>query len=194
LGNGWGAVSPRWPASRVCLGDRRVASRDIERDDVESGRRRPRRGVTLLPIRPFTVDSSIAGAEGWIYLIVTALLLVGAGFLVVGTVTDIVEHAASRSATGTGIFVLERVLLLFIMAEILYTVRLLDFGGRILVEPFLFIGLIAVVRRVLVVTAEAEGTRGRGQAVDFVIQIGGLGALGLVLSLSIYLLRRSGGT
>jgi uncharacterized membrane protein (DUF373 family) len=46
-------------------------------------------------------------------------------------------------------------LLVFIIAELLYTLRVVNFGGRILVEPFLFIGLIAVVRKVLVITAGA---------------------------------------
>jgi hypothetical protein len=65
------------------------------------------------------------------------------------------------------------------------------FGGRILVEPFLFIGLIAVVRRVLVITAEIEGTPDRDEITDFLIQVGALAGLALVLALSIHLLRRS---
>jgi uncharacterized membrane protein (DUF373 family) len=61
-------------------------------------------------------------------------------------------------------------------------------GGQILVEPFLFIGLIAVVRKVLVLTAEVHG---QGAPIDdFVIQLGALAVLVLVLALSIWLLRR----
>jgi hypothetical protein len=63
-----------------------------------------------------------------------------------------------------------------------------NFGGQILVEPFLFIGLIAVVRKVLVLTAEADA---QGSPIDdFVIQLGALAGLALVLALSIWLLRR----
>jgi hypothetical protein len=51
--------------------------------------------------------------------------------------------------------------------------------------------LIAIVRRVLVVTAEVEGQRG-DQVTDFVVQIAALAGLALVLTLSIFLLRRSG--
>jgi uncharacterized membrane protein (DUF373 family) len=85
--------------------------------------------------------------------------------------------------------VLERVLLVFIIAELLYTLRIIDFGGRILVEPFLFIGLIAIVRRVLVVTAEVE--RGKTQSSDILLEIGVLGGLALVFAVAIHLLRRS---
>ena len=84
---------------------------------------------------------------------------------------------------------LDRILLLFIIAELLYTLRLVNFGGRILVEPFLFIGLIAVVRRVLIITAEFE--QGRAETIDFLIQIGALAALALVLAVAIHLLRGS---
>jgi uncharacterized membrane protein (DUF373 family) len=79
---------------------------------------------------------------------------------------------------------------MFIIAELLVTLRLVDLRGRILVEPFLFIGLIAVVRRVLVLMAEAEGGN-RVENNDFLIQIGALGGLALVLALAIHLLRRS---
>jgi uncharacterized membrane protein (DUF373 family) len=109
----------------------------------------------------------------------------------VGTVTDVIEGAGSREIADTGVFVLDRVLLMFIIAELLYTLRLVTFRGRVLVEPFLFIGLIAVVRRILVISAEAD-VRPGGDT-DFLIQIGVLGGLALALALSIHLLRRSAG-
>jgi uncharacterized membrane protein (DUF373 family) len=138
---------------------------------------------------PHTLQHAIAGAESWIYLVVAILLCVAAGLTIVGTITDLIEGSDSRAVTDTGVFVLERVLLIFIIAELLYTVRLVDFGGTILVEPFLFIGLIAVVRRILVVTAEAERGGGREVAIDHLIQLGTLGGLALVLAASIYFLR-----
>jgi uncharacterized membrane protein (DUF373 family) len=120
-----------------------------------------------------------------------ALLVVAAVLTLVGTVVDVVEGSDSRAITDTGVFILERVLLLFIIAELLYTLRLVDFGGRILVEPFLFIGLIAVVRRILVVTAEAEIEDTHRQIIEFSVEIAALAFLALVLSLSIHLLRRT---
>jgi len=122
-------------------------------------------------------------------LAVAALLVLAAVMTLVGTVVDVIQGADSRRIDDTGLFVLDRVLLLFIIAELLYTLRAVNFGGRVLVEPFLFIGLIAVVRKVLVVTAEAEQQDVRSS--DLVLQLGGFAALALVLALSIYLLRRS---
>ena len=149
----------------------------------------PRPSGAAHPARPRVFDTGLGRVESLIYIVVAALLLVGAAFTLVGTVRDLIEGSKSRAVSDTGVFVMERVLLLFIIAELLYTLRLIDFGGRILVEPFLFIGLIAVVRRILVITAEAEGQQGHG-AHDFVIQIAALGGLALVLALSIFLLRR----
>jgi hypothetical protein len=128
--------------------------------------------------------------EGALYLVIGALLILAAACSVVGTVVDVLEGSKSRPVADLGLFVLERVLLLFIIAELLYTLRLVDFGGRILVEPFLLIGLIAVVRRVLVITAEIEANPTQDQVRDFLLELSALGGLALVLALSIFLLRR----
>jgi uncharacterized membrane protein (DUF373 family) len=109
-----------------------------------------------------------------------------------GTLIDVIKGSGSRPVSDVGVFLLERILLIFIIAELLYTLRLVDFGGTILVEPFLFIGLIAVVRRILLITAEAEAGGGSlADASGFLVEIGALGALALALAVSIYLLRRS---
>jgi uncharacterized membrane protein (DUF373 family) len=143
------------------------------------------------PSRPFVADEPIGRIQSTIYLVVAVMLLAAGAFTLVGTVVDVIEGSKSRPIADTGVFILDRVLLLFIIAELLYTLRLVELGGRILVEPFLFIGLIAVVRRVLVLTAEFEGNEGRREATDFLIQIGALAGLALALTLSVFLLRRS---
>jgi uncharacterized membrane protein (DUF373 family) len=140
------------------------------------------------------IELAFAAGEAAIYLVVATLLVVAAIFTAVGTVTDVIEGSDSRSITDTGLFILSRVLLMFIIAELLYTLRLVNLDGRILVEPFLFIGLIAVVRRILVITAEIEGHPNRDQINNFIIQVAALGGLALVLSLSIHFLRRSAQT
>jgi uncharacterized membrane protein (DUF373 family) len=156
----------------------------MERDDSP-----PRSGLESQ--ESVRAENLFGGAESVIYLVVGALLVVAAGFVVVGTVVNAIDNSESRSITSTGVFLLDRVLLMFIIAELIYTLRLVNFGGRILVEPFLFIGLIAVVRRILIATAEFEGGGGRAQVTDFVIQIGALAGLVIVLALSIHVLRRS---
>ncbi len=137
----------------------------------------------------FTLHAAIGRAESTIYVVAAALLVVGAAFIVVGTITDLVEGSDSRAIADAGVFLLDRILLLFIIAELLYTLRVVNIGGRILVEPFLFIGLIAIVRKVLVLTAEVQEP-GR-DVTGFLVEIGALAGLALVLSISIFMLRRS---
>jgi uncharacterized membrane protein (DUF373 family) len=125
-------------------------------------------------------------AETVIYGVAGLLLIVAGGFTLVGTAVDVVQGSRGRPITDTGLFLLDRVLLLFMIAELLYTLRVVNMAGRIQVEPFLFVGLIATVRKLIVVAAEPE--RG-APASDVVIQIGAFGGLTLVLASAIYLLR-----
>jgi Phosphate-starvation-inducible E family len=61
------------------------------------------------------------------------------------------------------------------------------------VEPFLFVGLIAVVRRILIITAELERQTPSGRALtNQLLELGLLGVLTLALAIAIYLVRRSG--
>jgi uncharacterized membrane protein (DUF373 family) len=140
---------------------------------------------------PFDLQTGIVRAESLIYLVIGLLLVAAAVLTLVGTVSDVIEGSRSRPVTDVGVFLLERILLIFIIAELLYTLRLVDFGGTILVEPFLFIGLIAVVRRILLITAEAEGAGEPKDVTGFLVEIGVLGGLTLALAISIHLLRRS---
>jgi uncharacterized membrane protein (DUF373 family) len=142
------------------------------------------------PKPTFALQAGVSGAQGAIYLVVGALLVVAAAFVLVGTVEDLIDGRSSRATSDSGLFILDRVLLLFIIAELLYTLRLVDAGGQILVEPFLLIGLIAIVRRLLIIAAELEGAKGQ-PLTDFLVQIGALAGLAFVLVISIYLLRRS---
>jgi uncharacterized membrane protein (DUF373 family) len=130
-------------------------------------------------------------AEVALYVVVSVLLLVAAGFTLVGTIVDLIRGSRSRRIGDSGVFLLDRILLLFIVAELLYTVRLVSSRGRVLVEPFLFIGLIAVVRRTLVITAEADVRQSKSEVTYFLAQIGALAGLALVFALAIHLLRRS---
>jgi uncharacterized membrane protein (DUF373 family) len=147
------------------------------------GDREPRERATA------ALERLMAGAETAFYVTSAALLVVAGGFTLVGTVVDLVQGSSSRTIADAGVFLLDRVLLLFIFAELLYTLRVVNLSGDVLVEPFLFIGLIAVVRKLLVVAAESEH---QGlSSTQFVTQLGALAALTLVLSLAIFLLRRS---
>jgi uncharacterized membrane protein (DUF373 family) len=141
-----------------------------------------------------TVRNALAAVEDAVYIIVGLALLAAAVLVVIGTVSGLASAIRTRqSAVNTGILLLDRILLLLIVAELIHTLRFVVLRGTIVVEPFLFVGLIAVVRRVLIVTAELEGQSPSGRALtNQLLQLGLLGFLGLALAVAIYLVRRSG--
>jgi uncharacterized membrane protein (DUF373 family) len=97
--------------------------------------------------------------------------------------------------------VLDQLLLVLVLVEILHTVRMSIRSKEIIIEPFLIVGLIASVRRVLVITMQAAKLTEQGQgtadaALAFeksMIELGLLGFLVLMFVLSIYFLRRASG-
>jgi hypothetical protein len=165
-----------------------VTQQPEAKQDASADQRRSRRPVPAAHPSKL-IQSGIGGAELAIYSAVAALLVVAVTFTAVDTVKHVLEGAGTRRIADAGVFILDRVLLMFIIAELLYTLRLVNLGGRILVEPFLFIGLIAVVRHVLVITAEFQ--TGRGRVGDFVDQIAALSGLAVAFTLAIYLFRKS---
>src|ERR1700761_594692 len=106
---------------------------------------------------------------------------------------------SAASSAKTVVEVIDRLLVVFMLAEILHTVRISIRSHALVTEPFLIVGLIATIRRILVITLEtANLTRPTtwvegGDAIfrATVIELGLLGLLVLVLVIAIYVLRRS---
>jgi uncharacterized membrane protein (DUF373 family) len=134
------------------------------------------------------------GLETAIYVTVGVFLAVAAAFLLIGTVNDL-RNAISSGANSidVGVLVLDRILLMLIVAELVYTLGLVIHTHELSAEPFLFIGLIAVVRRTLIVTASLESFPASGRALtNLLLQLGGLSLLAVALAVAVYLIRRSG--
>src|ERR1039457_1833459 len=94
--------------------------------------------------------------------------------------------------------VLDQLLVVLMLVEILHTVRISIRSHTLVTEPFLVVGLIASIRRILVITLEAatmtkEGKWTNESASIFrasMTELGLLGLLILILVFSITLLRR----
>jgi phosphate starvation-inducible membrane PsiE len=120
-----------------------------------------------------------------------AVLLVG---LAIGLTGDLVADVVrvlrgQRIELPVVLAVLDQTLVLFIVAELLHTVRIMVLTRfRLNAEPFLVVGMIAGVRQVLVVTAESEVSfRWDPQGVQLTI----LAGLILAMALAILIWRRS---
>jgi hypothetical protein len=102
---------------------------------------------------------------------------------------------------GLGVLlIVDRLLFVLMVAEILHTVRVSIRSG-LSAEPFLIVGLIASIRRVLVITLQSsqstpgKPTGGNEQLFQSsMIELGVLCGLILTMVISIYLIRRSNRT
>lgn len=102
----------------------------------------------------------IAGAlqrvERYIYLGAGVLLALAAVGLLVAAIIEMIDIAMEQNAMRATVHLLDRVLLALMLAEVMYTITKISRRRQITVEPFLIIGVIAAVRRILVITAEAS--------------------------------------
>jgi uncharacterized membrane protein (DUF373 family) len=90
----------------------------------------------------------------------------------------------------TSLTVLDRVLLAFIFVELIDTVRVtVRERGIFIAEPFLLVGLIAVVRRILLLTAEIERASAE-ELQNMLIELGVMTGLVIVLTVALYFTRR----
>ena len=143
-----------------------------------------------------------AGIARW-YTFVEDIVYIGLGVLLAAIVvmllvTTCISFARSALAWSIAVHVtglLDQILLILLLVELLYTVQVSFREHALVPEPFLLVGLISVIRRVLVVTA-VMGEKNAGSPADAVVmqpivsELAVLAGLILALALSLVLLRR----
>ena len=117
-------------------------------------------------------------------------LLATIGLLFFSTVESFLK-VGETGALGTALEVLDKVLLIFIFAELLSTISTIVRENEIMAEPFLLIGLIAVVRRILAVTASIEQSLGTPEFQSLLVELGVLTVLVVALAGALYFTRNS---
>jgi phosphate-starvation-inducible protein E len=119
------------------------------------------------------------------YLAIALALSVPVVMLVFSAAMSMLE-VSEVGVLQTALNVLDRVLLAFIFVELIDTVRE---RGILIAEPFLLVGLIAVVPRILLLTAELERA-GVEEFRNMLIELGVMTGLVIVLTIALYLTRR----
>jgi uncharacterized membrane protein (DUF373 family) len=136
--------------------------------------------------------NQIGAAETALYVFIGLFLFLAGGLILFDTVEGFISGLGDQAAVELGLRILDRILLMLIIAELLYTLQLVIDRGEIAAEPFLFIGIIAVVRRVVVITAEIEKLpEGGRELTNFLFELGLLALLVIAFGVAIYLIRRS---
>lgn len=132
--------------------------------------------------------------------ILLGLLLAVAACVGMGGTAILLVHSLNVSGDADSLVIaIDRLLFVLMVVEILHTVRVSFRSGTLVAEPFLVVGLIASIRRVLVITLESSQANQYGrwtpesQALlhSTMLELLVLGGLILVMVMSIYLLRRS---
>ena len=136
------------------------------------------------------LPSILNAAELIVYYVVVLVLLLSIGMIFFSVGSSVLQ-IWQLGVLETVLAILDRVLLIFIFVELLNTVEVTIREREIVAEPFLLIGLIAVVRRILLVTAQLERVVNPEEFQTLLIELGVLTALVIVLSSAIYLIRRT---
>ncbi len=133
--------------------------------------------------------------EDTVYVALGLMLAVCAITLLVDGLITFTKQIGKVAAFVSTVGLLDRILLILLVVELLYTVQVSFREHAVLPEPFLLIGLIAAIRRVLLLTAEFSQVRPISEAAfrHFVIELGVLTALIVALAFSLLLLRKRGG-
>jgi hypothetical protein len=143
------------------------------------------------PMRAFT--SILETFEGIAYLTIAFALSVPVVMLVISAVANMLA-VLEGGVFETALAVLDSLLLAFIFVELIDTIRLAvtTSESRIfLAEPFLLVGLIAVVRAILLLTANLhQGLRSMEQSQVLLIEVGILAFLVIILTSALYFARR----
>lgn len=133
------------------------------------------------------------------YLVLGCLLALVALLGVCSAAAALWASVLERGAALSLVLTIDRILLVLMVIEILHTVRVSFNEGALACEPFLVVGLIASIRRVLVITLESSQAHEPGKWTpdsqglfdSTMIELGVLCCLILVMVTSIYMLRQS---
>lgn len=149
-----------------------------------------------------------SGAFLWVehaaYVVLATLLALTVLMALAGTASLLWHGLHDWTGTEVVFTIIDRLLVVLMLVEILHTVRVSFRSGALTAEPFLIVGLIASIRRVLVITLESsEAFHGTAMSPETaqvfrlaMIELGVLGGLILIMVGAIFMLRRTreGGT
>jgi uncharacterized membrane protein (DUF373 family) len=143
--------------------------------------------------------SAFLKIEIFAYVVLGLLLALTAMFGVASAVASLWASVSDPDGATSIVVTVDRLLFVLMLVEILHTVRVSFRSGTLVCEPFLIVGLIASIRRVLAITLESSQASEPGKWTpslaamlqSTMIELSVLGALILIMVISIVLLRYS---
>ncbi len=146
--------------------------------------------ATAEPPARTLIARAFAGVEDLVY-VGLGLLLAGSSLaLLVVTIIRFGSNLFAGDLAAQIIPLLDRILLILLIVELLYTVQVSFRLHAVTPEPFLLVGLIAAIRRVLILTAEFGHEGSQAPPPQLVPELAVLSALIVAIALSLFVLRR----
>src|ERR1700745_4334495 len=138
-------------------------------------------------------------AEVFVYSGLAILLFLAALATILNSGKMLWEGLRHWTISAQTLQVLDQLLIVLMLAEILHTVRISIRSHTLVTEPFLVVGLIATIRRILVITLDAANLTspanwandGPAKLRASMVELALLGGTVIVLVVSIYILRKS---
>ncbi len=165
------------------------AQKDAEAEKAENERTRPSREQRAADRQNIIAASTTRGlhiAEDAIYAVTALLLVTGALVVLVQAIYRFgneVDDGVIHAVEGT----LDSLLIVFILVELLSAVRSAIAQHELVAEPFLLVGMLAVIKEIVV---EATFSLKDQEATDIALKLGVLGGVVVGLAVATLLMRK----
>lgn len=136
------------------------------------------------------VVQGLAHVEDIVYAGLGILLAAVSFALLYTTLRTFISDVFGRVLVGQIGGLLDQILLILLVVELLYTVQVSFREHELRVEPFLVVSLIAVIRRILVLTAELPKNEASPEFSHFLLELGLLTVMVVVLVAALLVLQR----
>ncbi|HSP65745.1 MAG TPA: phosphate-starvation-inducible PsiE family protein [Candidatus Deferrimicrobium sp.] len=145
-------------------------------------RRGPRDGRAL---------AGLEVVEDVIYAVIAIFLIGSGGLLLLSAGIDVAKNFDVNNIHPLVVRVLDETLLVFVVVELLHTVRITLRDHALAAEPFLIVGLIAGVRRILILTASSDSLHSGSDFVVYWVQLLLLIVLVVAMVVALFIWRRT---
>lgn len=138
------------------------------------------------------VTSFLGVIEDAIYVVLAILLVAVAVLVLIAAGGALVQAVRGGDLIAGVVDVIDKVLLALMVAEILYTVVISLRSHALQAKPFIIVGLIAAVRRVLLISLEAAHVSAieSPKFTNYMIELGVLSVLILIFVISLHVFRK----
>jgi len=139
------------------------------------------------------VTATLRAAESVVLTLIAVMLVLLAVLLLGMSLTGMIRDIRSGTLANAGIEVLNGILLVMMIMEIVYTVTRSLESHLLVAEPFLIIGAIAAIRRMIVITAESTNMQLTNPVAfrSLLMELGLLAGIVVSMAFAVWILRRS---